>query len=486
MTEFTRTKLKSTDGNKGLIKSSLTNTTSGFRIPPQNIDAEKALLGSILIKSDSLHEILESIRPESFYSDKHKIIFQSILDLYNKNEPIDLLTLSSILLNKKLLESIGGESYIAELSSSTPSAANIEYYGKIVSDKSVKRKLISAAEKISEIGFDEESETETSIDDAEREIFAIAQDLSSAEFHQMSDTARAAFERLEKLQDGSEKLRGIPTGYKTLDMKLNGFQPSDLIILAARPSVGKTSLALDFTRKIAVEHGKSVAFFSLEMSKEQLTDRLLSAEAKVDSWKLRTGNISEETDFTQLRDAMERLSAAKIFIDDNSYNNVLRMKSAARKLKRKHGLDLIVVDYLQLMAPVKTGPNSSSVQEVTEISRGLKQLAKELDVPVIALSQLSRNIEHRGDNAKPKLADLRDSGSIEQDADVVMFIHRDKSEDAHKAREEHTELIIEKHRNGQTGMINMYFDGAKTSFSEIDKDHNFESENNGSDDDFDF
>ncbi len=268
-------------------KSSLTKSPmdakSGFRIPPQNIDAEKALLGSILIKSDSLYEILEIINPESFYAEKHKIIFQSVLDLHEKNEPIDLLTLSADLQNKKLLESVGGESYIAELSTSAPSAANIEHYGKIVAEKAIKRNLISAAEKISEIGFDEEAEAETSIDDAEREIFSIAQSLSSAEFHSMSDTAKAAFERLEKLQDGSNKLRGVPTGYKSLDMKLNGFQPSDLIILAARPSVGKTSLALDFTRKIAVDYGKSVAFFSLEMSKEQLTDRLLSAESSVDS-----------------------------------------------------------------------------------------------------------------------------------------------------------------------------------------------------------
>lgn len=283
MTEFTKTEFKNKGKKTQLTKSTLTNAHSGFRVPPQNIDAEKALLGSILIKSDSLYEVLETINSDSFYADKHKTIFQSIIDLHDRNEPIDLLTLSSDLSNKKLLESIGGESYIAELSASAPSAANIEHYGKIVADKSIKRKLISASEKIAEIGFDEEAGTESSIDDAEREIFSIAQAMSSAEFHNMSDTAKAAFERLEKLQDGSEKLRGVPTGYKSLDMKLNGFQPSDLIILAARPSVGKTSLALDFTRKIAVEHGKSVAFFSLEMSKEQLTDRLLSAEARVDS-----------------------------------------------------------------------------------------------------------------------------------------------------------------------------------------------------------
>ncbi len=263
----------------GLTKSSLTT----LRIPPQNIDAEKALLGSILIKSDSIYEILEYIHPESFYAEKHQIIFRTMLELHEKNEPIDLLTLTSKLSAKKLLESIGGESYIAELSISAPSAANIEHYGKIVSDKAIKRRLIEASEKISDIGFDEEADAEASIDDAEKEIFSISQSISSAEFYNIAETSKEAYERLERLQNGDSKLRGVPTGYHSLDLKLSGFQPSDLIILAARPSVGKTSLALDFTRKVAVEHKKSVAFFSLEMSKEQLTDRLLSAEARVDS-----------------------------------------------------------------------------------------------------------------------------------------------------------------------------------------------------------
>ncbi len=454
-----------------------------LRLPPQSLEAEKALLGSILIKSDALFEVLENIKPESFYSEKHKIIFQAILELHNSNEPIDLLSLTTKLKNKKILDSVGGEVYIAELASFTPSSGNVDYYSKIVLDKYIKRKLIEAAEKIAGIGFDEERETEESIDQAEKEIFSISQNISSAEFHNIADVSKSAFERLEKLQEGSDKLRGVPTGFSSLDLKLSGFQPSDLIILAARPSVGKTSLALDFTRKVAVDHKKTVAFFSLEMSKEQLTDRLLAAEAGVDAWKLRTGNINEENEFEALRDAMERLSSSKIFIDDNSYNNVLKMKSAARKLKRKYGLDLIIVDYLQLMAPIKTGKNTTPVQEVTEISRGLKQLAKELDVPVIALSQLSRNIEHRGENSEPRLSDLRDSGSIEQDADVVMFIHRNKSEEEGKVREEMTKLIVEKHRNGATGVINLYFDSAKTTFNEIDENHNFSS---GGSDDFDF
>lgn len=462
------------------------NLETNLRIPPQNIDAEKALLGSILLKSESIYEVLEYINEDSFYVEKHKIIFQAMMDLFNKNEAIDLLTITSNLKDKKVLESIGSEIYIAELSAEVPSATNIDHYGKIVSEKSIKRNLIFASEKIAQIGFDEEEKAEQSIDKAESEIFEVSKNLNSAEFKQLSDSLKDAYERLEKLQEGEGKLRGVPTGFKSLDYKLSGFQPSDLIIIAARPSVGKTTLALDITRKIAVEHKKSVAFFSLEMSKEQLTDRMLAAEALVDSWKLRTGNLKEETDFTALRDAIDRLSQTKIFIDDNSYNNVLRMKSAARKLMRKHGLDLIVVDYLQLMAPVKSGKYSNPVVEVTEISRGLKQLAKELNVPVIALSQLSRNIEHRGDNSQPRLADLRDSGSIEQDADIVIFIHKDKSEEEGKRLDNHTKLIIEKHRNGATGIVELYFDENKTTFTEIDTHHsNFQKQTKNTDDDDD-
>ncbi len=456
-----------------------------LRLPPQNIDAEKALLGSVLIKSESLYEVLEEVSPEHFYSDKHKIIFQAILKLMEKSEPVDLVSLSSTLRDNGRLEAIGGESYLAELTTVVPSSSNIEYYAKIVADKFIKRRLIEASEKIAQIGFNEEEEVEHSLDQAESEIFNIAQKLNSSGFHNIENVLNEAYERLEKLQEGTSELRGLSTGFSSLDFKLSGFQPSDLIILAARPSTGKTSLSLDFARKAAVDNKKSVAFFSLEMSKEQLIDKLLSSEAKVDAWKLRTGNLNEEDEFEGLRDAIGRLSQAKLFIDDNSYNNVLRMKSAARKLKRKHGLDLIIVDYLQLMAPIKTGPNSSPVQEVTEISRGLKQLAKELNVPVIALSQLSRNIEHRGENAEPRLADLRDSGSIEQDADVVMFIHRDKSEDENKIKDDKTRLIISKHRNGATGVIDLYFDAAYTSFSELDNQHAQQGVG-GDDDDFDF
>ena len=435
------------------------------RIPPQSIEAEKALIGSVLIKQDALYEVMEFIHPESFYVHKHEMIFQAMLDLFSAAEPIDLLTLSHKLQLKGQLDTVGGEIYLTELATSVPSSTNVEHYAQIVFTAYIKRRIIDAASKISDIGFDGDKQVEEIIDKAEKELFAISQDMSSSDFIDMNTLAKEASERLMKLQDGDSKMRGVPTGFASIDRKLSGFQPSDMIILAARPSVGKTSLALDFVRKIAVQHKKSVAFFSLEMSKDQLMDRMLSAESRVDYWKMRTGSLTAETDFTALQDGLGRLSEAKIYIDDNSYNNVLRMKSAARKLKRKRGLDILIVDYLQLMAPI--GKSTSVVQEVTEISRGLKQLAKELDIPVIALSQLSRNIEHRGANAEPRLADLRDSGSIEQDADVVMFIHRPK-EEGEDSRGTHTKLIIEKHRNGATGSIDLFFDAEKTSFTEID------------------
>lgn len=459
---------------------------TNLKIPPQNVDAEKALLGSIMLNPEALYEVLEYIKPSVFYSEKHNIIFDIMMDLTSKSEPIDLLTVSSALKDKNKLTDVGGDTYLAELASFVPSASNVSHYGKIVAEKYIKRKLIEASEKISTIGFDEGEDVERSIDMAEKEIFEISSSLSSSEFADIADVSKEAFERLLALQDGSSAIRGIPTGFNSLNQKLSGFQRGDLVILAARPSVGKTALALDMARKVSINDGMSVAVFSLEMSKGQLTDRMLAAEAGVDAWKMRTGNLDDKVDMDPLRDAIGRLSEAKIYIDDNSYNNILRMKSACRKLKRKNGLDLIIVDYLQLMAPLSSGKNVSVVQEVTEISRGLKQLAKELDVPVIALSQLSRNIEHRGDNAQPRLADLRDSGSIEQDADVVIFIHRDKSDTDGKRLENEVKLIIEKHRNGSTGVVDLWFDENKTSYTEIERNtfNDFETQDEGGVDEF--
>ena len=383
-----------------MTKKNANLSDGALRIPPQSLEAEQALLGSILMKQDALYEVGDYINEEVFYAEKHRLIFGAMWELHNAGEPIDILSLSEKLKSKKQLETIGGDAYLAELTTVVPTAANVEHYAGIVHEKYVKRSLISAAEEITTVGFDEARPSEEAIDAAEKELFAISNSMAGSEFLDMANLAKDAGERLMALQDGGDKLRGCPTGFMSLDRKLSGFQPSDLIILAARPSVGKTSLALDFMRNISVNHKKSVAFFSLEMSKDQITDRLIAAEARVDYWKLRTGTLgkNDKNEFDLLSDAISRLSEAGIHVDDSSYNNILRMKSAARKLMRKKGLDLIIVDYLQLMAPMKTGPNSSPVQEVTEISRGLKQLAKELNVPVIALSQLSRNIEHRGND----------------------------------------------------------------------------------------
>ncbi|MBU4480205.1 replicative DNA helicase [Patescibacteria group bacterium] len=439
-------------------------TNVNLRIPPQDLDSEKALLGSVMLKADALFEIMDFINESCFYSEKHRIIFKSMMELFSKKDPIDLLTLSTKLKDKKTLDQIGGNNYLAELVNTVPSSANIEYYGKIVHKKFMMRRLIEASEEIAGVGYDESHELDEAIDKAEKSVFGISSSLVSNKITEIKDALGEAFERLNRLHESKGELRGISTGFRSLDNKLSGFQKSDLIILAARPSMGKTALSLDMARKIAVNNKKPVLIFSLEMSSQQLVDRMLAADSKVDAWKLRTGNLNKENDFSLIRDSLDKLSKAPIFIDDQPANNILKMRSIARKIKRQHGLELVIVDYLQLMAPTQTKASDNMVQQVTEISRSLKHLARELDVPVIALSQLSRAIEQRG--GRPKLSDLRDSGSIEQDADVVMFIHRDKDEDGQKSNI--TEILIEKHRNGPTGMVTLNFDDKKASFQEID------------------
>ncbi|OGI70155.1 replicative DNA helicase [Candidatus Nomurabacteria bacterium RIFCSPLOWO2_01_FULL_42_20] len=439
---------------------------SPLRIPPQNLDAEKAVLGSIMLRPEALYEIVDLVTPESFYADKHRIIFENMLELASKNEPIDLLSLGSRLGEKKALDSIGGNSYLALLTQFVPASTNIKHYAQIVQKKNILRKLIEAADHIGELGFSENEEAiEEILDKAEKKIFNITLSPGSRKFTLLKDTLKEAWERLEKLHENKGELRGIPTGFKDLDIVLSGFQKSDLIVLAARPSVGKTTLALDIVRNAATRSSVPTLIFSLEMSSQQLVDRLLAAEAKVNAWNLRTGKLSTDEEFSRLRDSLDKLSKAPIYIDDRPSNTIVQMKSTARKLKAEHSLGLIVVDYLQLMTTSKN--YDSMVNQVTEISRSLKSLARELEVPVIALSQLSRAIESRG--GKPRLSDLRDSGSIEQDADVVMFIHR---EDRYKEESERTniaEILIEKHRNGPTGKIELYFDAKRSTFLPLEK-----------------
>lgn len=442
------------------------NNPKSVRIPPQSIDSEKAVLGSIMLRKDAIEEVEDVISPESFYVDKHRMIYQAMLDLHLKHEPIDMLSLSTKLREKKQLEKVGGNQYLAEIVSVVPSSTNVKHYAEIVQKKYVLRSLIDTADYLSELAFEESDEhLDDILDTAEKKIFNVVSSPKNQKFVSMKEALPEAYERLEKLHEHKGMLRGIPTGFRDLDNMLSGFQRSDLVILAARPSMGKTALALDIARMSSVLHDKSVVIFSLEMSSQQLVDRMLSAESRVNAWNLRTGRLSSDREFSLLRDSLDKLAKAKIFIDDQPGNSIVRMKALARRLKAEKGLDLIIVDYLQLMTTSKN--YDSMVNQVTEISRSLKALAKELDVPVIALSQLSRAVESRG--GKPRLSDLRDSGSIEQDADVVMFIHR---EDKGKDESEKTniaEILIEKHRNGPTGKIELYFDEKTTTFLNLEK-----------------
>jgi replicative DNA helicase len=437
-----------------------------IRIPPQNIESEQAVLGSIMLRKNAIHEVEDIISPDSFYVEKHKKIFQAMLDLSLKSEPIDMLSLSTKLNEQKLLDNIGGNVYLAEIVNVVPSSTNIKHYADIVQKKYVLRNLIEAADYVSELAFEEgDDHMDDILDMAEKKIFSVISSPKNQKFVNIKDALPEAWERLEKLHEHKGMLRGLPTGFKDLDSMLSGFQKSDLIILAARPSMGKTTLALDIARMASTTHEKSVVIFSLEMSSQQLIDRMLSAESRVNAWNLRTGRLSSDKEFSQLRDSLDKLAKAKIYIDDQPGNSIVRMKALSRRLKAEKGLDLIVVDYLQLMTTSKN--YDSMVNQVTEISRSLKSLAKELDVPVLALSQLSRAVESRG--GKPRLSDLRDSGSIEQDADVVMFIHR---EDKGKDESEKTniaEILIEKHRNGPTGKIDLYFDEKTTTFQTLEK-----------------
>ena len=440
--------------------------TKDLKIPPQSLEAEKALLGSCMIRGEVMHDVVDLIKEESFYSTQHKNVWGVLFELHSKSSPIDLLSVSSRLKEKALLEQVGGMAYLSELINAVPSSTNALHYAEIVEKKHVMRELIRAAENINGLGYDEEADLHDILERAEKSLYNVTNTTGSNKFVALKDTLTEAWDRLDHLHKTKDELRGVPTGFAELDSKLNGFQKSDLIILAARPSMGKTSLALDIARKTAVKHKIPVAIFSLEMSSQQLVDRMLSAESQVDSWKIRTGhNLSVDQDFKAIGEAIGRLSDAPIFIDDQPGNNILKMRAVARRLKNEKGLGLIVVDYLQLMLPTNTNRNNDNlVQQTTEISRSLKNLARELEVPVLALSQLSRAVEQRG--GKPRLSDLRDSGSIEQDADVVMFIHREADQDM-GGRKQEAEILIEKHRNGPTGIAKLFFDAKKTTFMSI-------------------
>ena len=455
------------------------------RIPPQDLDAERALLGAIMLKPNAMYDIADIVIPDSFYASKHGDIFEAMLALFNKGEPIDLVTLSGKLNAQKKLETIGGRGYLSELANAAPAATNAMHYAQVIKAKQIHRDLIQAADYIGELGYREDAEVEKLLDEAQATVFKIANTSTLQKFVSIGDELKEAWKRLEALQENKDQIRGIHTGFRDLDNLLAGFQKSDLIILAARPSMGKTTLALDIARQTAIKHGNPVGIFSLEMSSQQLTDRMLASESKVDSWRLRTGKLASDEDYERLRNGMDRLSSAPIYIDDKSERTVLQMRSIARRLKAEKGLSLIIVDYLQLIVPGATRQSDSMVQQVTEISRSLKGMARELDIPVLALSQLSRAVEQRRDH--PRLSDLRDSGSIEQDADVVMFIHRDDKMNENSDRPNIADIMIEKHRNGPVGRIELYFNDKQATFHSIEKNDfgDFtESHGQTSDDDF--
>jgi len=437
------------------------------RVPPQSLESERALLGALLLKPDAIHDVSDLVFPNSFYAEKHRLIFGIMRELADRGEPIDLLSLSERMQDQGVLERGGGRSYLAELVGTAPAPGNFSHYAELVSRKFLMRSLIDAAYGITESAYDDARDTMEVLDEAEKSIYAIGDASAAHKFTAIGDKIHEAWDRIEALSKKEGGIRGVPSGFPALDNLTSGFHPSDLIIIAARPSMGKTALALDIARNAAVRFNVPVGIFSLEMSSEQLIDRMLSAESFVNSWKLRTGQVKEADDFNRIRDALEILSKAPIFIDDKPGNNILAMRAVARRLKRERGIGLIIVDYLQLMAPTATKTSDSLVQQVTEISRSLKSLARELKVPVIAISQLSRAVEQRG--GKPRLSDLRDSGSIEQDADMVAFIHREDKRNPESGRPNIAEILIEKHRNGPTGRCELYFDEKRTTFQSVEK-----------------
>jgi replicative DNA helicase len=450
----------------------MSNENVNLKVPPQDIEAEKSLLGSLMLDKEAITKVADILHPEDFYKRNHQYIYQVVEDLFARGEPIDLISISSKLQERGQLENMGGTAYLTELINIVPTASHVVAYAKIVQKKRILRDLISTGTEISLMGYDEEEDPDDLLDSAERKIFGITQKNLTQSFLPIKPYLEEAFERIERISKQKGALRGISTGFNGLDSLLSGLQPSDLVVLAARPSMGKSSLALDIAKNVALKEKKPVGIFSLEMSKDQLIDRLISSESNIDSWKLRQGMLSadgEQNDFVCIQHALGTLSEAPIFIDDASSCSVLQMRAMARRLQASHGLGLIVVDYLQLIEPNNKILNS--VQQITEISRQLKGLARELNVPVLALSQLSRAVEQRTPKV-PRLSDLRDSGAIEQDADVVLFIYREDVYQEESPRKGVADIIIAKHRNGPIGRVELFFDKQRACFRNIDTGHN--------------
>ncbi len=449
--------------------SPITSNIQEGRMPPQSVDAEMSVLGALMLDREAMYRVADILSVRDFYKPAHQLIYEAMLDLFKTHEPIDVLSVSTRLREKSILEDIGGSSYLTTLVNLVPTASHVLHYAKIVNKKRVLRDLIDASYHIAELGYKEENAVEELLDEAERRVFSISQSSLQQEFLSVKDALDDAWERIDMLHKGDGAMRGVPMGFPDLDSITSGLQKSDLIILASRPSLGKTSLALDIARNAATKSKTSVGIFSLEMSREQLIDRLIAAQAGIDLWRLRNGRLSSEgddNDFVRIRDAMEELSQAAIYIDDAAMPTVMQIRAMSRRLQAEHGLGLIIVDYLQLIKGHDRAENR--VQEVSEISRSLKALAKELNVPVLALSQLSRAVESRTD-AIPKLSDLRESGSLEQDADLVMFIYREDKVKKNSERRNMADILIEKHRNGPTGRAELIFVEEQASFRSVAK-----------------
>lgn len=451
------------------MNNSANNQIPPDKLPPQNIEAEKSLLGCLIIDKDAIVKVVDYLEPRDFYKKNHQQIYEAIRDLFERGEEIDLLSVSNRLKEKGILEEVGGNSYLTELANSVPNALHVLNYAKIVQRKRILRDLIEASHEIAQLGYNESEDIEVILDQAEKRIFSIAQKSLTQRFVSLKEELEEAFERIDRISKHRGTLRGVPTGFTDLDNILSGLQKSDLIILASRPSIGKTSLALNIAANVAINYKMPVGIFSLEMSKDQIVDRLIASCANVDLWRLRTGFLSsdgENNDFARIQEAMGILSEAPIFIDDAATSNILQMRAMARRLQAEHGLALLIIDYLQLIEP--RNPQATMVQQMTEVSRALKSLARELNVPVLALSQLSRAVEQRTPPI-PRLSDLRESGSIEQDADVVLFIYREDRYYPDTIRKNIADIIIAKHRNGPVGKVELYFDAPTASFRNLER-----------------
>lgn len=439
-------------------------------IPPQNTEAEASLLGALLIDSDAIVKIADIVHANDFYDERHKRIYEATLQLYEKHSPIDVLTLADQLKATGNLDVVGGPAYLTELTNFVPTAAHVEQYAEIVAQKALRRRLIKASQGIVNLGYNESKSLQELIEEAEMSLFNVSQQHVKQDVASLETILSESFDRLDDLHKDKNKVRGIPSGFRDMDNVLAGFQRSDLVILAARPSMGKTAFALNIAHNVAVKSKEPVLIFSLEMSKEQLVDRMLSMESGVDAWALRTGNLTD-ADFEKIGHAMGTLSEAPIFIDDTPGITVSDLRTKARREAHQRQLGLIIVDYLQLMSGgSRFGGDGNRVQEISEISRGLKGVARELNVPVIALSQLSRSVESRSPQI-PQLQDLRESGSIEQDADVVAFIYREDYYNPDSDRKKITDIFIKKHRNGPTGNFELYFNREKQQFRSVDTKH---------------